>query len=171
MLRIYQFEPEEHRAIVRDLFWDYLHWANQELNERFGIDLDIESMLDGDMRELDKFRPPHGQLLLAEQDGEIAGLACLQKSKPGIGELKRMYVKPEYRRRGIGKSLVERLLEEARQFGYLSVRLDSARFMLAAHTMYRSLGFQDIEPYRESEIPAEFHSNWVFMEVALEAKS
>jgi hypothetical protein len=51
--------------------------------------------------------------------------------------------------------------------GYPRIRLDSARFMKAAHSLYRSAGFQEIDPYPESEIPAKFQEHWVFMEKSL----
>ena len=61
----------------------------------------------------------------------------------------------------------KRLIEEARSMGYDRMRLDSARFMKAAHVLYHSLGFHDIEPYEGSEIPLEFQHYWVFMELRL----
>jgi GNAT superfamily N-acetyltransferase len=76
-----------------------------------------------------------------------------------------MYVRPAFRRKGIGRALAQRLISEARGIGYASIRLDSTRFMKAAHALYRSLGFREIEPYPESEIPPEFQSHWVFMEL------
>ena len=167
MLSIYQIESREDRKSVRELFWEYLQWANDELNDNFGVSFDIKTMLQEDMNTLEKFLPPYGRLLLAEQDGRVAGLGCLKKLKDDIGEIKRMYVRSDYRRKGIGKALLENLLEEAGEIGYNRVWLDSARFMKSAHALYRSYGFQEIEPYPESEIPAEFQSNWIFMEKKL----
>ncbi len=63
--------------------------------------------------------------------------------------------------------LLEKLLSEAKEVGYSEVRLDSARFMHAAHSLYRSAGFQEIDPYPESEIPPEFQEHWIFMEMIL----
>jgi GNAT superfamily N-acetyltransferase len=165
MLEIYQFRSEKDRGHVREMFWEYLQWANARLNQEYEIDLDIEALQEESMRELDKFTPPDGRLLLAEQEGQLAGVACLRKIKPGVGEIKRMYVRPAFRRKGIGRALAQRLISEARSIGYASVRLDSTRFMRAAHALYRSLGFREIEPYLESEIPPEFQSHWVFMEL------
>ena len=149
---------------MKELFGEHLAWANLRLNEEYGINFDIESMLKQNMLELDKFLPPQGRLLLAIQDEEVAGLACMQKIRADIGEIKRMYVRPEFRKMGIGHKLVEHLLAEAREIGYPIVRLDSARFMKAALALYRSVGFVEIEPYPESEIPEEFQQNWIFME-------
>ncbi len=158
---------EEDHAHVDELFWEYLQWANTRLIRESGVGLDIKTLHEQTMRELDKFTPPHGRLLLAKQKGQVAGLACLRKIKPHVGEIKRMYVRPAFRRHGIGRALAERLLADARVIGYASVRLDSTRFMKEAHALYRSLGFREIGPYPESEIPPEYQSHWVFMEMTL----
>jgi GNAT superfamily N-acetyltransferase len=167
MVWIYQVETKEHRESVRQLFWEYLQWANTKVNEEFGVNFDIETMLEEDMQNLDKFYPPEGLLLLAESDNEVAGIACLRKIMNDVGEVKRMYVREAYRGEGIGRLLLDKLLEAARDSSYPRVRLDSARFMAAAHSLYRSSGFYEIDPYPESEIPEEFQPNWIFMEKKL----
>jgi GNAT superfamily N-acetyltransferase len=167
MVEIFQAGTPEHQGQVRELFWEYLQWGNSMLDREFGISFDIKSMLEGDMRELVKFSPPQGRLLLAYEQGQPAGIACLRKIREGMGEVKRMYVRPDFRGRGIGKALLESLIEAAREIGYATVRLDSARFMAAAHAMYRSAGFREIEPYAESEIPVEFQPKWIFMELTV----
>jgi GNAT superfamily N-acetyltransferase len=164
MLRIYQAELEEDRDHVRELFWEYLVWANAGLNEAFGINLDIEALQESAMSKLQVFFPPLGRLLLVEVDGRMAGIACMHQMREGVGEVKRMYVREEFRGLGIGRALIEALISEAQASGYAHLRLDSARFMHAAHRLYRSVGFKEIEPYPESEIPAEFQANWIFME-------
>ncbi len=164
MLKVYQAETNEDRAEIRELFWEYLHWANVKISEDFGFSFDIEEMLENDMLNLEKFYPPHGRLLLAEMDDRVAGLACMRRISEDIGEFKRMYVRKEYRGLGIGRTLLERLIDEAKEIGYPKVRLDSAKFMEAAHSLYRSNGFYVIDPYPESEIPEEFQSHWIFME-------
>jgi GNAT superfamily N-acetyltransferase len=152
---------------VRELYLEYLEWANTRIVREFGFSFDIQSMVEQDMLELDKFLPPDGRLLLAEHGGRVAGLACLRRIRPDVGEIKRMYVRPESRGRGIGRALLEALIAEAREIGYPRVRLDSTRFMKEAHSLYRSVGFERIDPYPESEIPPEYHSHWVFMEMTL----
>lgn len=166
-MRIYQAETDEHRVYVRQLFWEYLLWANSKVNDEFGINFDIKTTIEEDMLSLEKFYPREGRLLLAESNDRLAGIACLQRINKEICEVKRMYVREEYRGQGIGRMLLDNLLRGARETGYKSVRLDSARFMHAAHLLYRSSGFQEIKPYPESEIPEEFRSNWIFMEKKL----
>jgi GNAT superfamily N-acetyltransferase len=167
MPRIYQTQTDLDRDYFRGLSWEYLQWANARVNEEYDISFDIKSMLDQDMLEIDKFLPPYGRLLLAEYECQVVGLACMRRIREDIGEIKRMYVQPAFRRQGIGRALVEGLIAEAREIGYPRMRLDSTRFMKEAHSLYRSVGFQEIEPYPESEIPEEFWQHWIFMELQL----
>jgi len=167
MLKVFQAETDEHKDHVRALFWEYLQWANSMVNREFGVNFNIQTMIEEDMQTLGKFLPPHGRLLLAEYDDQIAGIACLKMIGVNGSEIKRMYVRPASRGKGIGHALVEGLLAEARKLGCLRVRLDSARFMHAAHKLYRSVGFQEIAPYEDSEIPQEFQAHWIFMEKVL----
>ena len=88
----------------------------------------------------------------------------MKKLREDIGEIKRMYVRPQFRGKGLGRALLETLITEAKEVGYPVVRLDSARFMNEAHALYRSAGFSEIDPYPESEIPPEYQKHWVFME-------
>jgi GNAT superfamily N-acetyltransferase len=162
MAQIRQAQTKD-RSQVRELFWKYLQWANAEVNAAFDVNFDIEAMLEEDIAQLHIFFPPDGRLLLATEAPYSAGLACLKKLREDIGEIKRMYVRPEFRGQGIGRALLEGLLVEAAEIGYVTVRLDSARFMRAAHALYRSAGFTEIEPYPESEIPPEFQAHWIFL--------
>jgi GNAT superfamily N-acetyltransferase len=167
-VQLFQAKTDEDRQHVREIFWEYLEWANALNQSELGVSFDIASLLEHDMAELDKFAPPEGRLLLAERERQIIGIACLRKISAEIGEVKRMYVRPAFRGQGIGRALVERLIAEARQAGYRRLRLDSARYMKSAHALYRSVGFTEIDAYPESEIPPDFQAHWVFMELRLE---
>ncbi len=164
MLSVLRVETDDHRRQVRELFWEYLVWANAQLDREFDISFDIRQLLEDDMVTLHKFAPPHGCLLLAYAQGALAGCACLRMIGPQVGEIKRMYVRPQYRRKGVGRALVAGLIDEACQMGYHTLRLDSARFMQDAQALYRSFGFSLIAPYAESEIPEAFRAHWIFME-------
>ncbi|MDX1614085.1 MAG: GNAT family N-acetyltransferase [Candidatus Promineifilaceae bacterium] len=166
-MSIVQVETAAQRDAVRSLFGEYLNWANQRVQENFGVSFDIETILNEDMADLEKFTPPDGRLLLAAEDDEVAGVACLHRIGPTSAEIKRMYVREAFRGRGLGRALLDALVEEARLIGYRRLRLDSARFMHAAHALYRSSGFVEIEPYAASEIPDAFRQHWIFMERAL----
>lgn len=108
------------------------------------------------------YGPPHGALLLAWWGDEAAGCAGLRRFDSDLGEMKRMYVRPAFRRRGIGRALAQAVVEAARQIGYTRVRLDTVASMVEALTLYRSLGFERIGPYRFNPDPEA-----VFLEMVL----
>lgn len=168
MIQIITANQDQHAQPVRELFWEYLQWANAKVEENFGVRFDIAAMLEEDMKTLGKFMPPKGRLLLGYLEDRSMGIACLKALTESIGEVKRMYVRPEARNQGLGRALLNQLLQEARQIGYTQVRLDSARFMTEAHQLYRSTGFREIEAYEGSEIPKEFQNHWLFMERELQ---
>ncbi len=165
--KIISVKKGEHEIHVRELFWEYLDWANNRVNEEFKVNFDIKTMLEEDMDSLDIFLPPNGRIFLSETAHNISGIGCLKKCKEEYGEIKRMYVRPEFRGKGLGKLILNNLIQGARDIGYKYIRLDSTRFMKEAHSLYRSMGFKDIEPYPESEIPDDFKSHWVFMQLDL----
>ncbi len=165
--KIIQADSAHHAPLVRDLFREYLEWGNAKLQQEFGIQFDIASIIESDMQTLDKFMPPQGCLLLGYVEDRPSGIACLKSLMEDIGEVKRMYVRPEARRCGLGRDLLNHLLEQARLIGYKTIRLDSARFMIEAHRLYRACGFHEIGAYAGSEIPPEFQEHWIFMELDL----
>jgi GNAT superfamily N-acetyltransferase len=164
MDRIIIADKTQHAAWIPDLFLEYLQWGVSRINQEYGLEFSAEDTIEQDMVSLDKYMPPKGRLLLATADGSPVGTACLKELTKPTGEIKRMYVKPEFRSRGIGRALAQKLIDEAIEAGYTCLRLDSARFMTDAHRLYRSIGFSEIEPYEGSEIPPEFSSIWVYME-------
>jgi len=150
---------------IRQLWLDYLTWGNNEMQARHGVHPhDPQLTVENDIAHVSKFLPPSGHLLLAFHDGVPCGIGCLHRIGPATCEIKRMYVVPDARRRGVGRAILDALVSRARSAGYMKIRLDSPEFMTAAHSLYRSLGFRDIDAYPESEIPVEFRKYLVFME-------
>lgn len=94
-----------------------------------------------------KYAPPDGALILARVNGQSAGCIALRKIEDGICEMKRLYVRDAYRGSKIGRLLIARIIEEALNRNYQSIRLDTAPNMKAAQSLYESFGFRDIEPY------------------------
>ena len=159
--------PDDIEA-VKKLWFDYLTWGNDKMQELYGVHPhNPEEAVEQDIQQISKFQPPHGQLILAIYEGKICGLGSLKSINSEIGEIKRMFVSPTLRRVGAGRAILEGLLVEAKKAGYKKVRLDSPKFMEAAHSLYRSFGFRDIEAYPEMEIPAEFKDYLLFMELDL----
>lgn len=154
---IAQAKSPEQLEQARSLFLEYA--------ESLGFSLCFQSFdkevagLPGD------YSPPHGRLLLAEQDGKIAGCVALHKLSDGVCEMKRLYVRPEFRGKALGRALAERVIAEARAAGYSQMRLDTiVGKMDSAIALYRRLGFREIQPYRENPITGA-----IYMELKLDA--
>ena len=167
MPKFIQAVTDDDLLLVKDLFTEYLQWVQLNLSKEYGLEFDVEEKVALDMTELGMFMPPEGCLLFVKLESELVGLGCLRKIGDEIGEIKRMYIRPNYRGKGIGKELLNYLFEEAKSIGYKTIRLDTVRFMDVAQSLYRSFGFKDIQPYPESEIPEEVHEYWEFMEKSI----
>ena len=115
------------------------------------------------------YAPPEGRLLLAFVNGEPVGCGALHGLEQGEGdgsicEMKRLYVQPGQRGKGIGLAVAERLIREAREIGYRRMRLDTVPSAMAdAVKMYRGMGFAEIPPYRANPVPGA-----IYMELVLE---
>jgi ribosomal protein S18 acetylase RimI-like enzyme len=105
-------------------------------------------------RELDglpgSYAPPEGRLLLAFVEDQLAGCVALRRLEPGICEMKRLYVRPAFQGTGLGRRLVDRVMEEARDAGYGVLRLDTLPSLQRAISMYLGLGFYEIPRYSDN---------------------
>lgn len=99
------------------------------------------------------YAPPEGQLLLAYHEGQLAGCVALHRLEPRICEMKRLYLRPQFRGKSVGLALVESVIAQARAIGYSHMRLDTVEpIMKDAVAMYRRFGFREIAPYRPNPI-------------------
>jgi GNAT superfamily N-acetyltransferase len=167
MLSIIQASEQTHFDAVDELTWEYLVWAEGRSRELYGMEYDIAAAHERDIAARAKYLPPMGRLLLASVDGASAGCVCLQQLGVDTGEVKRLYVRPSYRGHGVGRELLQHLIQDARDIGYQRLVLDSGGFQQAAHALYRQAGFVDIAPYQGNELPERYRQNLVFMELPL----
>ena len=140
-LTIVQAESPTQIAQARELFLEYA--------DSLGFSLCFQSF-DQELAGLPgDYAPPGGRLFLAHYRDQLAGCVALHGLDPGICEMKRLYLRPPLRGRGVGRALAEAVIAEARTIGYARMRLDTVEpVMPNAVAMYRRLGFKEIAPYR-----------------------
>jgi putative acetyltransferase len=157
-MRFRQAEAPPDIQQARELFEEYASWL--------GINLCFQNF-DKELAELPgDYAPPNGRLLLAAAADEVMGCVALRKIGDGVGEMKRLYVRPAFRGRGLGRTLTEKLITEAKQIGYARLRLDTLPGKMdQAIAMYCSFGFQEIAPYYKNPVAGA-----TFMELVLSDK-
>jgi ribosomal protein S18 acetylase RimI-like enzyme len=144
MIQIINAQEQDQYQKVRELFMQYAD----------SLDFDLE--FQGFSQELatlpGHYALPDGCILLAEESGRFVGCVALRPLEDKICEMKRLYVKPDYRGRGIGRMLACSIIDRARKIGYAKMRLDTIATMQEARTLYYSLEFQNIKAYRYSPL-------------------
>lgn len=140
---VYATSPEQIK-IVHELFLEYAKSLNFDLCFQ-GFDKELAG-LPGD------YAPPDGRLLLAQYNKQIAGCVALRKVAENVCEMKRLWVRPEFRGKKIGRKLAESVLQEARDIGYNIMKLDTIDTMTEAIAMYHSMGFTETTAYRYNPV-------------------
>jgi GNAT superfamily N-acetyltransferase len=163
------------REAARDLIAEYLRWIASFAAANYGLSFDIDAMLTSDIEDRAKFYAPSGRLYVIRYDDANVGVGCLKRLTPSVAEIQRMYVQPHVRGVGAGRLLLQQLLSDARAIGYEAVRLESLKFLSAAHALYKSVGFVEITPYAENSMTKyqphdtmdTYRSSALFMELRL----
>lgn len=155
MLIIDNVKSPKHIEIARALFREYA--------DSLGFDLSFQNF-EQELEELPgHYAPPGGRLYLAFDKDRPAGCIALRKISRDDCEMKRFYVCPLFRGRGVGKQLATLAIGEARQIGYKRILLDTVPAMKRAISLYRALGFKPIPAYRKNPVPGA-----TFMELKLD---
>jgi ribosomal protein S18 acetylase RimI-like enzyme len=141
--------------IIRSLFREY----EKELDENICF-----QSFEAELKDpLQKYAPPSGDLMLAYWNNEPAGCIALTKMKEEHScEMKRLYVKPMFRKNNIGKILVEKLLQSAKEKGYTTMRLDTLQKLESAIRLYKNFGFKNISAYYNNPLPGVVYMEKVF---------
>ncbi|MHA2249765.1 MAG: GNAT family N-acetyltransferase [Candidatus Kariarchaeaceae archaeon] len=150
-----QVDLNKHRETFSELNVEYLTWINEKVKQLY--DHDITEAIQQSIPEYIKesldhlIDPPKTIFYIVYFDGEIAGMGGLKTINQELGEIKRMFVRPEFRGQGIGKAIIDKLISKAQENNFKTLRLDSAGFMSSAHKLYKAAGFYPIEMYPGSE--------------------
>jgi ribosomal protein S18 acetylase RimI-like enzyme len=146
VLTLIEAKTADEIRIARALFLEYA--------VSLGFDLCFQNF-EKELAELPgDYAPPGGRLLLAMSGDEFAGCVGLRKFAEGVCEMKRLYVRPQFRGKGIGRALAVKLIEEARRISYAKMKLDT---MVEAIALYKTLGFTETEAYRFNPDPHSFY--------------
>ena len=169
-MEIKQIDFSKHKNEYINLNIEFLSWVVAETHKRYKINI-IEIMgitaQEYVLNSYDKVMKSYednGMIYIVEVGGNVAGMGGVRRLKDGVCEIKRMYIKPDYRGLGYGKNLIQMLLEAAKNFGYSLVKLESSLFMKTAHQIYRSYGFKDCDEYPGVETPEPMKAYEIYME-------
>ena len=134
---------------VKELFSEYTDMLVKSDND-FANYLQLQDY-DLELENLDKkYGLPKGRLYIATVEGDVAGCIALRNIDDKSCELKRLYVRPEFRGNQIGQMLIEQIISDARDLGYKQILLDTLPFLKSAIYIYEKLGFYQIRPYNDS---------------------
>lgn len=145
-----------HPQEISNLFLEYTNMLIS-CDKSFQQYLDLQNY-DAELENLDiKYGEPFGRLYLAYCDGEPAGCIALKKIDEQNCELKRLYVKPQFRGEKIGEKLVQKIINEAGKIGYSHILLDTLPFLKSAIRLYEKFGFYNIDRYNDSPMSASIY--------------
>ena len=131
MIEFIPIDLKVHESHLIDLNEEHISWVADEMLEQYNID--VVALLGQTSREyaekkvieFSSYTPPEGIYYILQVDNKIAGMGALRKLKKNVGEVKRMYIRPEYRGRGLGKAMLQEILNKAVEFGFSTILLDT----------------------------------------------
>jgi GNAT superfamily N-acetyltransferase len=159
-------DPTELEAIVREYLGEVVHGFGSDPS----LGLDLDRMAAATLGNLPAYLPPRGRLLLLRGDGgTLWGTCFLRMIRPDTAEMKRLFLRPAARGRGLGRALAARAVAEAKALRARRVLLDTGVWMTEALALYRAMGFREIARYPESENPEAVADRLVYLELILPA--
>jgi GNAT superfamily N-acetyltransferase len=168
MIQVLLATDDDQLNEVRRMIREFVHWHRQRHLEDVAL---IDEYFDQKAFEEElatlpgKYSPPEGRLLLGLYDERPAGCVALRKIDDDACEMKRMFVYPEFHGKGVGRVLTERLIDEARNIGYSTMKLDTSIRQVEAQGLYEKMGFKRTNAYYD--LPKRMEEWLVFMELKL----
>jgi len=170
ILKIVPFDEDKHREQFFEMNVEFVTWSHEQILEHHKVDMSEGtegSALDyvnATFDDLLSLVPPKGFIYVLEDEQNLAGMVLVKTIAPGVGEVKRMFIRPKYRGGGLGHELMKFLVSKAIELDYKILRLETANFMPTALRIYRSAGFTERGPYPGGEIPEWYQPYCIFME-------
>ena len=170
MVEFVVFNTSAHRLVFLELCEEYFDWMASELQKNYDIDISsslgvsLRDFVENNVNEFLNSLSSDGVLYLLREKGKVIGMGALRKLKEGTGEIKRMYIKSEYRGKGFGREMLQFLLNKCKEYGLSEIYLETGAFMTTAQILYRSMGFHQRKAYPETEVPPQLQRFWIFME-------
>ena len=173
MVEFVPFDPDVHREEFVQLDTEYNTWLLDQSIEKYQVDglsivgMTIPDLINDDLDVLTRLRPPEVIYYLIVVEGEAVGMGGLRKLSDEVARIMWMYLRPDYRGRGYGKRMLNKLVEDGRKLGYSAFQLRAPKFGQAALHIYRSAGFKEIKEDSENVLPPlhrAFQPQWIDME-------
>ena len=167
-VKIRSLEMLDNPVQLQELVRAYLEHEISELHRISGLSLDVNELVAATFDNISDYLPPAGRLLLAvTSDTQLQGCVFLKRIRPDACEIKRLFVQPKARGKGLGRRLMDNLLDEARSMGAAHILLDTGIYDKAAQALYCNLGFHEIDAYPEGENDPSMAPHLVFMQLDL----
>ncbi|MFW9890294.1 MAG: GNAT family N-acetyltransferase [Candidatus Thorarchaeota archaeon] len=170
--KVVPFNADIHKTQFFEMNLEFFEWSHEQILIHHGVDMsegtgDAHEYLKSMVESFAVLKPPKGFVFILEDENKPVGMGLVKKIGKGVGEVKRMYIRPEYRGMGYGKEIMQMLVKRAREVGYSILRLETADFMPAALRIYRSAGFKERGEYPGGEVPEWYRPYCIFMEKTL----
>lgn len=150
-VRVRRLTSSDELPRAQELAHEYAEWALARAGTEYGVVPKGERLRHQVTDGLEELLEGKGRLYLAELGGVPAGLVGLKPLAEDVGEVKHLYVRPDFRGLGTARSLLHEVVSEAKALGYRHLRLETTSFMREAQALYRSLGFVETSAYEGGE--------------------
>lgn len=167
-LKIFSYKVNFHNDLLR-MLRDYLVFTGEAISKApWHHEIEIDKHLKITLDNLGDFSPPKGDILIGTFNDVPAGTATIKMIRPGVAELKRMYLPPEFQGKKIGEALLVQSINAAKELGAKQILLDTPPPFKPAHGLYQKFGFEFCDEYPEVGIPDDLKINWLYMSKFIE---